>query len=248
MLAFGRAFLALAALFLSADMVRAAGIEDANAAVLAARNGKYDDAIRLFTNAINGDDLNLTGRAQAYAYRGIAKATTGDYDGATDDLNRSVALNSDYAADSYAYRGYFELVLGDAQKPSGDLAKSAELKIWPYNVLWLSLARTKANVPDTDAHSLARNAAQLNLAQWPGPVVKFLMGQTKPEEVAAAANEGDPQKLVERVCDADFYVAEYDLAHNNAAAAKPGFQRAAEKCPFASFERMGATAELMRLK
>jgi lipoprotein NlpI len=244
---FGRAFLALAALFLSADMTRAAGGDDANAAVLAARDGKYDDAIRLFTNAINGDDLNLKSRAQAYAYRGIAKATTDDYDGATEDLNRSVALNSDYAADSYAYRGYFELVLGDAQKASADLAKSAELKIWPYNALWLSLARMKANLPDADAHSLARNAAQFDLTQWPGTVVKFLMGQAKPEEVAAAANQGDPQKLVERVCDADFYVAEYDLAHN-AAAAKLGFQRAAEKCPFASFERMGATAELMRLK
>ena len=245
---FGRAFLALAALFLSADMVRAAGVEDANAAVVAARDGKYDDAIRLFTNAINGDDLSLKSRAQAYAYRGIAKATTGDYEGATDDLNRSVALNSDYAADSYAYRGYFALVQGDAQKASADLAKSAELKIWPYNALWLSLARMKANVPDTDAHSLARNAAQFDLAQWPGTVVKFMMGQMRPEEVAAAAKLGDPQKLVERVCDADFYVAEYDLIHNNGAAAKLGFQRAAEKCPFASFERMGATAELTRLK
>ena len=245
---FGRAFLVLAALTLSADMVRAAGVEDANAAVLAARDGKYDDAIRLFTNAINSDNLSLKSRAQAYAYRGIAKATTSDYEGATDDLNRSVALNSDYAADSYAYRGYFALVQGDAQKASADLAKSAEMKIWPYNALWLSLARMKANVPDDDAHSLAQNAAQFDLAQWPGPVVKFMMGQVKPEEVAAAANLGDPQKLVERVCDADFYVAEYDLAHNNAAAAKPGLQRAAEKCPFASFERMGATAELMRLK
>ena len=213
MLAFGRAFLVMAALILSADVVRAAGVEDANAAVLAARDGKYDDAIRLFTNAINGDNLNLKSRAQAYAYR-----------------------------------GYFALVLGDAQNASADLAKSAELKIWPYNALWLSLARMKANVPDNDAHSLAMNAAQFDLAQWPGAVVKFMMGQAKPEEVAAAANLGDPQKLVERVCDADFYIAEYDLTHNNEAAAKLGFQRAAEKCPFASFERMGATAELMRLK
>src|SRR3981081_799172 len=180
---FGRAFLALVALILSAEIVRAAGVEDANAAVLAARDGEYDDAIRLFTNAINSDNLSLKSRAQAYAYRGIAKATTSDYDGATEDLNRSVALNSDYAADSYAYRGYFELVLGDAQKASTDLTKSAELKVWAYNALWLSLARMKANVPDTDAHSLAMNAAQFDLAQWPGAVVKFMMGQAKPEEV-----------------------------------------------------------------
>src|SRR5882724_13046025 len=91
-----RAFLVMAALTLSADMVRAAGIEDANAAVLAARDGKYEDAIRLFTSAINSDELNIIGRAQAYAYRGIAEATTGDYQGAKLDLNLSVALDSDY--------------------------------------------------------------------------------------------------------------------------------------------------------
>src|SRR5882672_39174 len=173
---FGRAFLALAALFLSADMVRAAGVEDANAAVLAARDGKYDDAIRLFTNAIN----------------------------------------SDYAADSYAYRGYFALVQGDAQKASADLVKSAELKVWPYNALWLSLARMKANLPDDDAHALAQNATQFDLAQWPELAHGFMMGQAKREEFDAAANLGDPQKLDERRCDSVCYVAEYDPAPNNA--------------------------------
>jgi len=245
---FAGTFLALAALLLPADAALAAGIEDANAAVLAARSGKYDEAIRLFTSAINSDELNLTGRAQAYAYRGIAKATLGDYGAAQEDLNFAVALDSPYAADAYAYRGFFALVQGDAQKAAADLAKSAALKIWPYNVMWLSLARAKAHLPDTDDHSLSRNAAQLDLAQWPGPVVTFLLGGAKPEEVVAAANQGDPQRVVERVCDADFYLAENDLARGDMAAAKPLLQRAADKCPFASFERMGATAELMRLK
>ena len=239
---------ALILLLSPADIARAAGIDDANSAVIAARNGKYDDAIRLFGSAINSDELNLTGRAQAYAYRGIAKATIGDYAGAQEDLDFAVALQSDYAADAYAYRGYFEMVSGDAHKAAADLAKSAELKIWPYNVLWLSLARAKANIPDTDDHSVKANAARLDLTQWPGPVVKFLMGEEKPEAVATDALAGDPAKVTERTCDADFYTAEYDLSRNQAAAAQPLLQRAAEKCPFASFERMGATAELMRLK
>jgi lipoprotein NlpI len=243
-----RIALPVVAALVCADAAGAAGIEDANNAVLAARNGKYEDAIRLFTNALNSDELNLSARAQAYAYRGIAKATTSDYDGAKEDLNYSVALQSPYASDAYAYRGYFELVLGESEKSAADLAKSAELKIWPYNVLWLSLAREKAHVPDTDNHSLKANAAQLDLAQWPGAVVKYLMGEGTPQSVNAAAQQGDPARVVERVCDADFYVAEQDLVRGDAAAAKPLLQRAAEKCPFASFERMGATAELMRLK
>ena len=245
---FVKATLTLALLFLPSSMASAGGIDDANAAVKAARDGKYEDAIRLFTSAINSDELNLTGRAQAYAYRGIAKATVSDYDGAAEDLNFSVALDSPYNADAYAFRGYIGLVTGgDAAKAAADLAKSANLKVWGYNALWLSLARMKAHVPDTDNVSLANNARTL-MDQWPMPVIKFLLGQTKIEEVRAAANEGDPARLNERVCDADFYVAEYNLARNDKAAATPLLQHATQVCPFASFERMGAAAELMRLK
>jgi len=248
MRALRKVLLATGLLLLPTDLTQAAGVDDANAAVAAARSGKYDDAIRLFTNAINTDELNLTARAQAYAYRGIAKAATADYDGAQEDLNFSVALDSSYNADALAFRGYFELVLGNGPKAAADLGRSATSKVWGYSALWLALARSKAGVPDTDGFSLANNAMKLDLTQWPGTVVKYLMGQAKREDVVAAANQGDPSRLPERVCDADFYVAEQDLIHNNPVAAKAGFQRAAEKCPFASFERMGATAELMRLK
>src|SRR5438270_2816647 len=231
-----------------ASAAAASAIDDANNAVRAARDGKYDEAIRLFSSAINSDELNLSGRAQAYAYRGIAKATTGDYDGAQEDLNFSVALQSDYSADSYAFRGYFELVQGEGAKAAADLAKSAAQKIWAYNVLWLALAREKAKLPDTDELSLKSHAMRLDLAQWPGPVVKYLMGEATPDQVNLAAKQGDPAKLNERVCDADFYVAERNLGRGDAAAAKPLLQDAVKICPFASFERMGATAELARLK
>jgi hypothetical protein len=79
-------------------------------------------------------------------------------------------------------------------------------------------------------------------------LIKYMQGAVTREAVDAAAQEGDPQRLAERVCDVDFYLAELDLARNDAAAAKPKLERAAEMCPFASFERMGATAELTRLK
>jgi len=251
-------FLAVVAVVAATAPAFSTGVEDANNAVLAARNGQYEEAIRLFTSAINSDELNLKSRAQAFAYRGIAKATGGDYDDAVQDLNYAIALGSDYNGDAYGFRGYLKLVLGQSKEAADDLAKSADLLIWPYNVLWLYLARLKSGIPDTGTHSLPNNAMALDtsrgpdgspgLARWPGPVVKFMMGQATREQVTAAAQEGDPQRLAERVCDVDFYLAEVDLAHNDAAAAKPKLERAAEKCPFASFERMGASAELMRLK
>src|SRR5262245_543562 len=150
--------LALAGLLLSPEPVRADAAEDANRAVVAARNGQYDEAIELFTRAINSDELGLTNRARAFAYRGIAKATTGDYEGAQLDLNSAVALNSDFNADAFAYRGYIKLVLGQAKEATADLEKSAELLLWPYNVLWLHLARLKAGAPDAGPLSLSNNA------------------------------------------------------------------------------------------
>ena len=229
--------LALLGLLLLPAPVRADGADDANRAVVAARNGQYNEAIELFTRAINSDELGLKNRAQAYAYRGIAKATTGDYEGAQLDLN---------------------LVLGQSKEAAADLDKSAELLVWPYNVLWLHLARLKAGLPDTGPRSLANNAITLDvkrnqdgspgLTRWPGALVKFMQGMGTRDTVVAAAQDGDASRLAERVCDVDFYLAELDLARNDRASAVTQFERAAEKCPFASFERMGATAELMRLK
>ena len=243
-----RAVLAAGALILVSAAARADGIDDANSAVRAAQAGQYDEAIQHFTDAINSNELNLTSRAQAFAYRGIAKATTGDYGGAKGDLDLAVALDSPYNPESFAYRGLIEMVTGEPDKAAADLAKSARMKIWSYNVLWLALARAKAHVPDTDDVSLKANAAMLKTDAWPGPVLKFLMGEGKREALEPTAQTGDPARIAERVCDVDFYTAEFDLAHGDAATAKPHLARAADKCPFASFERMGATAELMRMK
>jgi tetratricopeptide (TPR) repeat protein len=252
------AVLALLGLLISPERVHAAGADDANRAVVAARNGQYEEAIDLFTRAINSDELGTANRARAFAYRGIAKATTGDYEAAQLDLNSAIALDTDFNGDAYGYRGYLRLVLGENKDAVADLEKSAELMLWPYNVLWLHLARLKAGLPDSGPRSLANNAITLDinrnqdgtpgLSRWPGALVKFMQGTVTREAVDAAAQEGDPKRLAERVCDVDFYVAELDLARNDAAAAKPKLERAAEMCPFASFERMGATAELTRLK
>ncbi len=234
---------------------------DADNAVMAARSGQYEQAIDLFTRAINSDELSLKSRAQAFAYRGIAHATLGDYDAARLDLTSAVALDSDYNADAYAFRGYLELVTGDAARAAADLEKSVHLNMWPYNALWLHLARLNVHVPDTDDISLQKNmeklaqqraarsaAAQPRNMDWPRTVMQFYLGQRTVDDVLTGAKGGDPAGLAERMCDANFYVAEYRLVHGDTAAARPLFQQAEMSCPAAAFERMGATAELSRMK
>ncbi|MSP95244.1 MAG: hypothetical protein EXR00_08230 [Alphaproteobacteria bacterium] len=243
-----KCFLVASGVLLATVSAYAAAVDDANSAVRAARDGKYEEAIELFTSAINTDELNLKGRAQAYAYRGIAKAAIGNYESANEDLNSAVVLDSEYSADAYAYRGYFRMVQGRSREGAADLEKSAEQKVWSYNAIWLHLARIKAGLPDTDGISLGANATMLNLNAWPGPVIRYLLGQGTQEAMTAAAQEGDPTRLIERVCDVNFYVAEKALTTGDVATARPLLQKAADKCPFASFERMGAIVELARLK
>ena len=86
------AFLVLA--ILAAGEAKAAAVDEANAAVLAAKAGDYDDAIRLFTDVLGRSDMADRGRAQAFAYRGISLAATGNYPAALRDLDSAVALNS----------------------------------------------------------------------------------------------------------------------------------------------------------
>ncbi len=96
----------LAAVVLGASGAKAAAIDDADAGVLAADAGHFDDAIRHFTDALQTNEMSDRSRAQAFAYRGISFAAKGNYTAALRDLDNAVALNSPYGADAYSYRGF----------------------------------------------------------------------------------------------------------------------------------------------
>ena len=50
------------------------------------------------------------------------------------------------------------------------------------------------------------------LAPWPGAIFALYHGRTTPEAVRAAAErESDPVLRARRICDADFYLGEYQL-------------------------------------
>lgn len=223
----------------------ASGVDEANAAVLAARDGKYDDAIRLFGAALAVGDLSDRGRAQALSYRGLAQASKGDYQAALADLDRAVALGSAYEADAYSYRGLIKTVTGDNAGGAADLAHGAKLLVWPYNAMWLHLARAKAGIPDTDDVSLAKNVATFDLRKWPGPIISFFLGKATRAEVMTAAAMAD--RRTNRLCDANFYLGEYDLSRHDPRSAHTLLEKAATDCPFSAFERMGAKAELAHL-
>lgn len=116
---------------------------------------------------------------------------------------------------------------------------------YQYPVLWLAITQSRIAKPDVDA--LAHAAASLDLDDWPGPLVKFYLGQAKQIDIDVGVH-ADGQEAAGRQCEADFYVGEWKLAHLDPAAAKTLLEDASQECPANFVERGTAKIEIARLK
>ena len=70
--------------------------------------------------------------------------------------------------------------------------------------------------------------------------MKVYLGTSTPEQAVQAANQGDADALKGQQCEAAFYIGEWQVLHQNAAAAKPMFGAAASSCPAEYIEQASA--------
>jgi lipoprotein NlpI len=256
------------------------GAIDANRGINAAAHNKYEDAIALYTSALEGSGFSARDQASLYDKRGVAYASMGEAEKAIADFdralrlapdhvfahfNRGVALDSmgryddaiaDFAAaiayDPQSGAGYF--YRGQANFHARHFAAAAsdferDLSLAPNHALaiaWLYLANARRG--RDAAAPLAQNAARIDLARWPGPVIALYLGKLTAKQVMAAAINGDLGVQADRQCQAYFYSGEAALLRHGAAAAKRFFQQATQHCPLTLTESAGARAELMRLE
>ena len=128
-----------------------------------------------------------------------------------------------------------------------DFARLVELQPESgFFLLWLELSRARGGAldPKIGEHDLRA----LDSSDWPAPLIKLFVGEAKPEDMAAAAAHGDSDKIANQQCEANFYVAEWWLAHNDTASAKPLLDTASQKCPKNFVEYAEARFELSTLK
>jgi lipoprotein NlpI len=233
--------LALALTLIASGPAFARGLDDAGAAMIAAQHGDYDQAIRLLTSALAAGDLSPANTMLAYHNRGNAYQDKGDYARAIADYETAIRLKPDYANAWYA-RGRAQFALGRFPAAATDFAKSATLDPKDaYAMIWLHLTRRRTAADD--GGELARNAARLDLARWPGAVINLYLGKGTPQQARAAVAKDNE----EQACEAAFYLGEYELMRKNTAAAKTLLQEAAKICPPPTDERDGAGVELKRL-
>ena len=182
--------------------------------------------------------------AAAYFLRAAVLRDQGKLREALDDLETGLKYAPD-DFDAHLHTGLIQWELGRFD----DAATSFEqvVKLQPanaYGVLWLDISRAHAGKTDGD---LLHNAAGLDAVKWPAPVIKVFLGTGTPDQAIQAAGQASPSVQQNQICEANFYVGEWQLLHQNAAAAKPMLQIAASNCPHDFVELPAAIAELKRL-
>jgi len=114
-----------------------------------------------------------------------------------------------------------------------------------YAVLWLYLARQRDH--KGGAEELDVQAKALDLAEWPGPIVRYYQGLISAEALLKAAVDPDPKTANSQDCEAAFYIGEIDLIAGRTAEADIRFQYALDICPSGFLVIGAAQAELGRL-
>ena len=203
--------------------------------------GDHDRAIQDYTQALR---LNPN-FAAAFNNRGNAYAAKDDYDRAIQDYTQALRLNPNFTA-AFRHRGWARFAQGQFAAAVPDLARAAQLAPADIqSVLWLYVAQSRAGQGGRD--DLARAAARLNLAPWPGPVVSLYLGTSTEQAVVAAAADPHPKTQREQQCGAYFYVGEHLLLQGRRAEAAKMFQAAVATGAAHFLEFGGAKAELKRL-
>jgi lipoprotein NlpI len=241
-------------------------------------NGIGDGKIVACTSAINSGRWQGSGLAWAYNNRGNAYNDKGDNDRAIADYDQAIQLDPQYAfayhdrgnayhdkgdndraiadynqaiqldlKDAVAYfdRGRVYLYADLLPKALADINQASALNPKDaYAALWLDIVNKRSNLPSR----LAETAAQINMTEWPAPVIRLYLGQMTPEAVLAAADNPNAETKNGRICEANFYTGEMDLQQGKKDDATRLFRRAAAAdCPKSFIEYEGAVAELKAL-
>jgi len=161
-------------------------LSDLNAALeLVPRNTRYHDA-----------------RANAYLVEGR-------YSDALADFNEALQIDPGNPA-LYFGRGRARLFLENTADAIDDLQIAVRLRPADANAaIWLHIAHLHANSADED--EFAANAARVERGVWPAAVLDLYLGALTPTEMLTKAQEGAEQDSDRRLCEAQFYAADYGL-------------------------------------
>ena len=177
----------------------------ANRGALQLANGNFERALADLDTAVE-----LTPRdARLRDARANAQLTKGHYNDALGDFDEALKTDPGNPA-LYFGRGRASLFLENTSAAIDDLKVVVRLRPTDANaVIWLHIARLHANMADDN--EFAANAARVKRGFWPGAVLDLYLGMLTPTETLAKAQEGAPEDFEKRICEAQFYAADYGI-------------------------------------
>jgi len=181
----------------------------------------------------------LTG---AYGLRAAVNAKRGRAGESVKDLKTVLSLqpkNAGYGLET----GILAWEVGeidDAQDNFSSVVSKGPGNIYAW--LWDALARTRLS-KEIRRGSLPK----FDKDKWPAPIVALYLGESTQDAVFAAAAQGETQAIPGQSCEANFYVGEWLLQHQDRTGAAPLIRKAAAQCPTGFVEWNPAQLELANL-
>src|SRR5258707_2365621 len=228
---------------------------------------RYDDAIGEYSSLIETGSHSYIGRmlrGQAELRKGDFDAAKADADELIKDVPKAAP---GYAMRSsiFAAQGKYDEALSDIEDATDydddnlDLLRSKGVILWQmgrwskaisafervsrgepangYDVMWLNLARLGGSKSDDD---MAKRAQGIDLAKWPGPLVKLYAGQSAPEALDATIAAEPDEDHDDDNCQADFFVGEWELRHDQKDAGIASLKEAVAGCATGGDESLSA--------
>lgn len=211
-----------------------------NRALAHRTKGDYERAVADYDQAIvfAPSDARLVGE------RGATYVLLDDYQKALRDFDRVIALKPDNVP-AIESRGRVHFYLGNFAQAAADLQRALTMDSTDaYGALWLHLVRRRLR--QDDRADFTAHAAAMDAAQWPAPLVRYLLGQLPYDSlrVVAAATEVKGQR---QGCVAAFYLGEEALLMGETDDAMTLLGETRDSCSKELSEHKGAVAELERL-
>ncbi|HEV7544716.1 MAG TPA: tetratricopeptide repeat protein [Reyranella sp.] len=212
-----------------------------------AGGGDRAAALRTLDSALQqkpGDSWLKIAQAQVYMQIGDFPRALG----LLDDALASATTATDRRTALY-YRGHANFNLGQYAQAADDfdasLADRPTLKSRLGPLLWRYAAQVRSR---RDARgALAKAVGTDALDEWPGPIVRFLLGKLPAGELEVVAESDDAAKRSNGKCPAAFFMGMDALRRGDKQRARDQLQLAQARCPTVSELNWAATSELKRL-
>jgi hypothetical protein len=164
-----------------------------------------------------------------------------------DDALASATTATDRRTALY-YRGHANFNLGQYAQAADDFdaslaGRTAKSRLGPLLWRYASQVRTRRDARG----ALAKDIGQESLDEWPGPIVRFLLGKLPAGELEVVAESDDAAKRSNGKCPSAFFIGMDAIRRGDKQRARDQLQLAQARCPTVSELNWAASSELKRL-